>query len=152
MKTPGCGLLLLSLCITSPALLLPTGYAQAGELLPVTGDEDEAESVQEYLDEFTLPAVQAIPASIRVEPIIEMIKLSGRAKRIFLGPFAGDSYILLRVRITDGETVTETMIKDEAGNWKGTFRPGEDSDMLERVAIRAAEFIQSYASSRPLKD
>lgn len=129
--------------------LLLAGYAQAGELLPVTGDEDEAESVQEYLDEFTLPAVQEIDASILVEPIIEMIKLSGRAKRIFLGPFAGDSYILLRVRIADGDTVRETLIKDEAGNWEGTFRPGEDSEMLERVAIRAAEFIQSYATILP---
>jgi hypothetical protein len=132
--------------------LLLAGYAQAGELLPVIGEEDDAESVQEYLDEFTLPAVAELDPSIRVMAIIEDIQLSGRAKRIFLGPFAGDSYIKLRIKIIDGERITETVLDDEAGNWKGTFRPGEDSNMLERAAISAAEFIQSYANSRPPKD
>lgn len=133
--------------------LLLASYAQAGELLPVIGDEDEAESVQEYLDEFTLPAVAALDPSIQVVAIIEDIRLSGRAKRLFLGPFAGDSHIQLRIKIIDGERVTETVVEDEAGNWKGTLRPGVDSDMLERAAIQAAEFVQSYsANSRLPKD
>lgn len=125
--------------------LLLAGYAQAGELLPVEGDESEA--VQEYLDEFTLPAVQGLDPSIKVAATIEDIKLSGRAKRIFLGPFAGDSYIKLRIKIIDGEQVSERLIEGEAGNWKGTFRPGEDSEMLELVAIRASEFISSHSRS-----
>lgn len=122
--------------------LLLAGYAHAGELLPVEGDE--AESVQEYLDEFTLPAVKDLGPSVKVTAIIEDIKLSGRAKRIFLGPFAGDSHIRLRIKILDGERVSETLIEGEAGNWHGTFRPGEDSEMLELVATRAAEFIAQY--------
>lgn len=128
------------------AALLLAGCANAGELLPVQGDESEA--VQERLDEYTLPAVRDLPDGIKVDPIIESIDLSGRAKRIFLGPFAGGSHIQLRIKIIDGETITETLIEDEAGNWKGTFRPGEDSDMLERAAISAAEFIRNYSSSR----
>lgn len=127
------------------AALLLASAAQAGELLPVEGDE--AESVQEYLDEFTLPAVKDLDPSVRVTAIIEDIKLSGRAKRIFLGPFAGDSYIRLRIKILDGEHVDESLIEGEAGNWHGTFRPGEDSEMLELVATRAAEFITRYAQS-----
>lgn len=125
------------------AALLLTGYAHAGELLPVQG-EDDVESVQEQLDEFTRPVVERVPDSIRVETIIESIDLSGRAKRIFLGPFAGDSHIHLRVRIIDGDSVVEKLIEDEAGNWKGTFRPGEDYDMLERVALKVAEFVEDY--------
>lgn len=125
--------------------LLLAGYVQAGELLPVEGDE--AESVQEYLDEFTLPAVKDLDPSVKVTAIIEDIKLSGRAKRIFLGPFAGDSYIQLRINIIDGDKSTETLIEGEAGNWKGTFRPGEDSEMLELVAVRAAEFVSAYRQS-----
>jgi hypothetical protein len=122
--------------------LLLAGYAQAGELLPVQGDE--AEAVQERLDEFALPVIQEISDSIKVEAIIESIDVSGRAKRIFLGPFAGDSHIRLRVRIVDGDSVVEKVIDDEAGNWKGTFRPGEDYDMLERVALKVAEFVSDY--------
>lgn len=126
------------------AALFLASSAQAGELIPVQGDE--AEAVQERLDEYTLPAVKALADHIRVEAVIESIDISGRARRIFLGPFAGDSHIQLRVRIIDGDSVTETLIKDEAGNWKGTLLPGEDNEMLERVAIKAAEFISDYSS------
>lgn len=124
------------------AALLLAGYAHAGELLPVQGDE--AEAVQERLDEFTLPVIQALDDPIKVETIIESIDLSGRAKRLFLGPFAGDSHIHLRVKIIDGDSVVEKLIEDEAGNWKGTFLPGEDYDMLERVALKVAEFVDDY--------
>jgi hypothetical protein len=109
------------------AALLLAGYAHAGELLPVRGDE--AESVQERLDEYTLPAIKAL------------------ADHIFLGPFAGDSHIKLRIRIVDGDKVTETLIEDEGGNWKGTVQWGQDGNMLEDVAIKAAEFISGYSKS-----
>lgn len=125
--------------------LFLAGYAQAGELIPVQGDE--AEAVQERLDEYTLPAIQALAAHIRVEAIVESIDISGKAKRIFLGPFAGDSHIKLRIRIIDGDQVTETLIEDEGGNWKGTVQWGQDGNMLEDVAIKAAEFISSYKNT-----
>lgn len=125
------------------AALLMSGCAQAGELMPVQGDE--AEAVQERLDEYTLPAVEALPDHIKVEAIIESIEISGKAKRIFLGPFAGDSHIKLRIRILDGDRLTEKLIEDEGGNWVGTVKWGQDGNMLENVAIRAAEFVQSYA-------
>lgn len=128
------------------AALLLTGYAHAGELLPVQGDE--AEAVQERLDEYALPAIQALDDHIKVEAIVESIDISGKAKRIFLGPFAGDSHIKLRVRIIDGDNVTETLIDDEGGNWKGTVQWGQDGNMLEDVAIKAAEFITAYSESR----
>lgn len=127
------------------AALLLAGSAHAGELLPVQGDE--AEAVQERLDEYTLPAVLALADHIKVETIIESIDISGKAKRIFLGPFAGDSHIQLRLRIIDGDQVTETLIEDEGGNWKGTVQWGQDGNMLEDVAIRAAEFVTGYQKS-----
>lgn len=126
------------------AALLLAGSAHAGELLPVQGDETEA--VQERLDEYTLPEIQALADHIKVEAIIESIDISGKAKRFFLGPFAGDSHIKLRIRIIDGDSVTETLIEDEGGNWKGTIQWGQDGNMLEDVAIRAAEFISSYSN------
>lgn len=126
--------------------LLLAGYVHAGELLPVQGDE--AEAVQERLDEYTRPVVDELDSAIKVEPIIESIDISGRAKRMFLGPFAGDSHIKLRIRIIDGEKVTETLIEHEGGNWKGSVQWGQDGNMLEDVAIKAAEFIKSYSESR----
>lgn len=125
------------------AAFLLAGCADAGELLPVQGDE--AEAVQERLDEYTLPAVKALADSIRVEAIIESIDISGKAKRFFLGPFAGDSHIKLRIKIIDGDDITETLIEDEGGNWKGTIQWGQDGNMLEDVAIKAAEFISGYS-------
>jgi hypothetical protein len=126
------------------AALLLAGCANAGELIPVQGDE--AEAVQERLDEYTLPAVQSLPDHIKVEAIIESIDLSGKAKRIFLGPFAGDGHVRLRIRIIDGDDITETVLEDESGNWKGTFQWGIDGNMLEDVAIRAADFVTAYSS------
>lgn len=128
------------------AALLLAGCAHAGELLPVQGDE--AEAVQERLDEYTLPAVKALADHIKVEPIIESIDISGKAKRFFLGPFAGDSHIKLRIRIIDGDKIAETLIEDEGSNWRGTIQWGQDGNMLEDVAIKAAEFITSYDQSR----
>lgn len=125
------------------AALLLAGGAQAGELLPVQGDE--AEAVQERLDEYTLPAIKALADHIKVEAIIESIDISGKAKRIFLGPLAGGSHIKLRVRIIDGDRVSETLIEDEGGAWRGTFQWGQDGNMLEEVAIKAAEFISGYS-------
>lgn len=124
------------------AALLLAGYASAGELLPVQGDE--AEAVQERLDEYTLPAIKALPDHIKVEAIIESIDISGKAKRIFLGPFAGDGHIRLRIRIINGDDVTETLLEDESGNWKGMVQWGIDGNMLEDVAIKASEFISDY--------
>lgn len=128
------------------AALLLAGSANAGDLLPVQGDE--AEAVQERLDEYTLPAIKALDESIKVEAIIESIDISGRAKRLFLGPFAGNSHIHLRIRIIDGDRITDMLIEDEASTWKGTFRPGEDSDMLERAAEQAARFVSAYSKRR----
>jgi hypothetical protein len=122
--------------------LLLAGYAQAGELLPVQGEE--AEAVQERLDKYALPAIQALAEHIKVEAIVDSISISGKAKRIFLGPFAGDSHIKLRIRVIDGDQITETLIEDEGGNWTGTIRWGQDGNMLEEVAIKAAAFVSDY--------
>jgi hypothetical protein len=126
------------------AALLVAGCAQAGELLPVRGED--AEAVQERLDEYTLPAVKTLPDHVKVEAIVESIDISGKAKRIFLGPFAGDGHIRLRIRIINGDDITETVLEQETGNWKGTVQWGIDGNMLEDVAIRAASFITHYSA------
>lgn len=125
------------------AALLLAGSAHAGELLPVQGDE--APAVQEAMDEYALSAIQALPDHIKVEAVIESIDVSGKAKRIFLGPFAGGGHIKLRVRIIDSDSVSETLIEDKTGTWKGTVQWGVDGNMLKDVAIKAAEFVTDYS-------
>lgn len=126
--------------------LLFAAYSHAGELLPVSGEED-TEVVQKALNQTLLPVV-AVIAGITVEPIIEDIRLSGRVKRLFLGPLARGSMIELRIRIKDGDTITEEVFSGSTSAWKGTVRPGVDYDMLDAVAERAVEFVKSYQLSR----
>lgn len=127
--------------------LLFAGFAHAGELLPLA-EGDDTEHVQKSLDEFLRPVVAAADG-ITVQPIIEEMRIAGRAKRLFLGPIARNSFITLRVRITDSSAVTEEVFSEESNAWKGSIRPGVDYDMLDTVAERAAAFVSKYLSGKP---
>jgi hypothetical protein len=136
------------------AALLFAAYSHAGELLPLA-EGDDTERVQKSLDEFLRPVVTSADG-VKVQPIIEEMRIAGRAKRIFLGPLARNSFITMRVRITDSGTSTEEVFSEESSAWKGTFRPGVDYDMLDAIAERAAEFVARYLSGKanmhPLAD
>lgn len=119
--------------------LLLTSYAQAGELLPMSGEQSE--HMQRAIDTHLRPAVEAA-GDIKVEPILESIDIAGRGKRLFLGPIAGGSHVVLRVRITDGEEIREEVFSAKGGAWRGTFLPGRDYEMLKYIAEQAAEFIR----------
>lgn len=126
--------------------LLLAGYAQAGELLPMSGEESD--EMQEALDEVLPEAVANLPADITVEPVLEQIKYSNGFKRIMLGPLVGTSYVVLRIKITDQNgKVTEEVFSNEAGAWRGTFKPRIDSGMVAEVADQAHQFITGYALS-----
>lgn len=122
---------------------LLVAQAQAGELLPMTGKQSE--HMQQSLNELLRPAVAALPAGIKVQPSLESIDISGRGKRIFWGPLAGSSHIVLRVRIIDGEASTERIFSSEKGAWRGLFRPGRDYEMVESIAAQAAQFVTDYS-------
>lgn len=126
--------------------LLLASYAQAGELLPMSGEESD--EMREALDEVLPEAVANLPAGITVEPVLEQIKYSNGFKRIMLGPLVGTSYVVLRIKITDqAGKVTEEVFSNEAGAWRGTFKPRIDSDMVTEVADQANQFIAGYALS-----
>lgn len=126
------------------AALLLSGYAQAGELRPMTGEESE--DMQYALAEALSDVVSALPAGVTVQPVLDRIKHSGWFKRITLGPMAGTSYVVLRIRITDaGGNITQEVFTNEAGAWRGTFQPRIDSTMIEQAAEQARNFVMSYA-------
>lgn len=123
--------------------LLLAGYVQAGELLPMSGEESD--EMQEALDEVLPEAVAGLPDGITVEPVLEQIKYSNGFKRIMLGPLVGTSYVVLRIKITDTDgLVTEEVFSNEAGAWRGTFKPRIDSDMVAEAADQAAQFVRNY--------
>lgn len=127
--------------------LLIAGGTHAGELLPLSGEE--APELQEQITLHLLPVVVKLPDGFKVEPVLESVRLSGRAKRVFLGPLALTSHITLRIIVTDAAGKThEQTFHDEAGAWRGTFfRPGIDYDMIDRVVAKSTEFVQSYSTS-----
>jgi hypothetical protein len=126
---------------TYVALLLCSG-AQAGELLPMTGQQSE--HMQRALNERLAPVVAAMPDGVKVQPILESIDIAGRGKRIFWGPLAGSSHIVLRVQIIAGDASIEQTFSEHGGAWKGTFRPGRDYQMLADIATQAAQFVSAH--------
>lgn len=123
--------------------LLLADYAQAGELLPMSGKDSE--HMQRSLIDHLRPAVEALPDGVKVQPILESIDISGRGKRVFWGPLAGSSHVVLRIRILDGERSTEEIFSSEKGAWRGLFRPGRDYEMVESIATQAAQFVSNYS-------
>jgi len=93
----------------------------------------------------------AAPANSRtltVEPIVEQISFKSGAKRVFLGPFAGSSGVLMRVtyRDQDGKVVAQPQFFQRAGAMSGAFTLGvQDNLMLTRVAKLASDYtIANY--------
>lgn len=121
--------------------LLFAGYAQAGDLLPMSGRHSR--HMQDALNK-TLPDVVAKIPGITVEPYLESISIDGPAKKLLLGPIAGGGNVVLRIKITDSAGVTtEEVISDRSSAWRGTFQPRTDLAMLRRVADRAAYLVRS---------
>ena len=126
--------------------LLLAGYAQAGELLPMTGRQSR--HMQDALNQ-TLPDVVATIPGVTVEPYLESINIDGPIKKLFLGPIAGRGHIVLRLKITDAAGVTtEEVISDRSSAIRGTFQPRTDLAMVRRVADRAAYLVRAYSDAR----
>jgi hypothetical protein len=120
--------------------------AQAGELLPMSGEESS--HMSKALVTQLQSVVDALPDAVTVEPVLESIKIHGRGKRIVWGPLAGSSHIVLRLRITEDGRITDEVISTKSGAWKGTFKPGQDYAMVDRVAQQAAAFVANYSALR----
>ncbi|MFZ6657759.1 hypothetical protein [Undibacterium sp. TJN19] len=79
-----------------------------------------------------------------IEPIVEEMQFKHGAKRILLGPLAGSSGVLLRLKITDatGVTIASPEFFQRAGAMAAGFIFGvHDNLMLTRVANLATDYI-----------
>lgn len=86
--------------------------------------------------------------TLTVEPVVEQISFKSSAKRVFLGPFAGSSGVLMRVTFRDqsGKVVASPQFFQRASAMSGGFTIGvQDNLMLNRVAKLASEYtIANY--------
>ena len=85
-----------------------------------------------------------------IEPVVEEMEFQHGAKRVLLGPLAGSSGVLMRLKISDanGNVVATPEFFQRAGAWSGGFTVGvHDNLMLTRVANLASQYIIANYSS-----
>lgn len=89
--------------------------------------------------------------SLIIEPVVEELRFTHGAKRVLLGPLAGSSGVLMRVKITDadGKVVAMPEFFQRADAMAAGFTFGvHDNLMLTRVANLASDYIiNNYASA-----
>ncbi len=79
-----------------------------------------------------------------IEPDLVALKKVGTAERIWVGPMAGSSAVLLRLRFTDAHTkvvLAEPVFYSKASAWGGAFSFGaSDNAMLSRLTSDACQY------------
>lgn len=80
-----------------------------------------------------------------IEPEIEQIKFIGSGARVFAGPLAGSSAVVMKMKITDAtnnKLVAHPEFFQRAEAWSGAFTFGvHDNLMLTRTARIASDYI-----------
>ena len=116
-------------------------------------NERAAARIQEHFDSRVSPivdgwnraALQGQPARVLViEPRIEHIKFIGGGARFWVGPLAGSSAVIMKVRYIDkasGKLVSEPEFFQRAAAWSGAFTVGgQDNAMLARIVTLVADY------------
>lgn len=114
------------------------------------GNSAGLDKIEENLKKELAPSLDAWnqrPANGRtliIEPVVEEMQFQHGAKRIFLGPLAGSSGVLMRIKIGDanGKVVATPEFFQRADAWAAGFLVGvHDNLMLTRVANLASQYI-----------
>jgi hypothetical protein len=109
--------------------------------------------IQGYFDSRVAPIVdrwnrvtpQANPSRVLViEPRIEHIKFIGGGARFWVGPIAGSSAVIMKVKYIDkasGKLVADPEFFQRAAAWSGAFTVGgQDNAMLARIVTLVADY------------
>ena len=109
--------------------------------------------IQEHFDARVAPIVEkwnrATPQSeapriLRIEPRIEHLKFIGGGARFWVGPIAGSSAVIMKVKYIDkasGKLVAEPEFFQRAAAWSGAFTVGgQDNAMLARIVTLVADY------------
>ena len=107
--------------------------------------------IQEYFDSRVKPVVDAWNSradagerTLVIEPNIEQIKFIGVGARIFAGPMAGSSAVVMKVKYTDkatGMIVADPEFYQHTAAMSGAFTyGGQDNAMLARIVTLVANY------------
>ena len=85
--------------------------------------------------------------SLLIEPRIEKLKVVSSGARFWAGAFAGDSYVVMKLRIVDqpsGTQLAEPEFYQRAAAMSGAWTIGaQDKDMLHRIVVLMNLYLQS---------
>jgi len=109
--------------------------------------------IQEYFDLKVKPLINGWngdkPAgqasrTLLIEPRIDHIKFIGGGARFWVGPLAGSSAVIMKVKYiekTTGKVIAEPEFFQRAAAWSGAFTiGGQDNAMLSRIVTLVADF------------
>lgn len=114
-------------------------------------NQKAAAKIQEYFDARVKPTINewnnkkgSNTSTLVIEPRIEHIKFVGIGTRIWVGPFAGSSAVVMKVRYVDkntGKVIAEPEFYQRAAAMSGavTFG-GQDNAMLARITTLVADY------------
>lgn len=126
---------------------------------PYAGDEGKEAAkgkIQQYITAETGPIVEqwnqeaagsAVGQSLMIEPRIEKLKVVSGGARFWAGAFAGDSYVVIKVKITEqpsGRVLADPEFYQRAAAMSGAWTFGaQDKDMLHRIVTLMNHYLQS---------
>jgi hypothetical protein len=117
-------------------------------------NQKAAARIQEYFDQRVgslvdgwnkNPKAGQAPRSMLIEPRIEHLKFIGGGARFWVGPLAGSSAVIMKVKISEkatGRVVAEPEFFQRAAAWSGAFTiGGQDNAMLARIVTLIADYL-----------
>lgn len=154
--TTGCATKIKASTAQNPAPSQALSYYGRINVKPVAftagykGNTEALGRIQANLNKDLAPSLQtwnsraANGRTLSVEPVVEDLSFKSTTRRIFLGPFAGSSGILMRVTIRDqdGNIVASPEFFQRAGAMAGGLTFGTmDNLMLMRVSNLASGYL-----------
>jgi hypothetical protein len=139
-----------------------SGY-DAYELAPIAmdpplagdaGKEKAKGKIQEHMNIQTAPIIaqwntDAAGSSrgqkLVIEPRIEKLKVVSGGARFWAGAFAGDSYVVMKVKLVEqpsGNVIAEPEFYQRAAAMSGAWTfGGQDKDMMQRIVLLANKYL-----------
>ncbi len=105
-----------------------------------------AERAKPLITEWNAKPAGDAPRTLKIEPEIGYIRFISGGARFFGGAFAGDSGILLKLKLSDaatGEVIGEPQFYQRAGAFSATYTFGAmDKHMIIRVSGMVANYLK----------
>lgn len=114
-----------------------------------------AARIQEHFDRRVAPLInewnrgktqENSRRTLLIEPRIEHIKFIGGGVRVWAGPIAGSSAVIMKVKYIDkatGKLISEPEFFQRAAAWSGAFTVGgQDNAMLARIVTLVADYTK----------